>query len=140
MEYSRRIFIRQMGALTASVCGLGLAGCASKFLVAGEDSGKLIRIRRSDAEGKSGLIVKSSLLEAPVFLSRAEEGFTAVLMLCTHKSCGLSYTGRILSCPCHGSEFGLDGKVLAPPADTDLRKFKTSLTEEFIIIHTDQPA
>ena len=41
---------------------------------------------------------------------------------CTHNGCLVKYdkdTGKLI-CPCHGSEFKLNGKVISGPATTDL--------------------
>ncbi|OLS02226.1 FAD-dependent oxidoreductase [Tissierella creatinophila] len=43
---------------------------------------------------------------------------------CTHLGCELEYNNaeRSFDCPCHGSRFNFDGKVLEGPATTDLKK------------------
>ena len=42
--------------------------------------------------------------------------------------------GGIYTCPCHGSEFSVKGKVLEGPADKDLKIFKTETDNENIYI------
>jgi 3-phenylpropionate/trans-cinnamate dioxygenase ferredoxin subunit len=49
---------------------------------------------------------------------------------CTHEQCSLAEYGEIagttLTCTCHGSEFDVaTGRVLAPPAQTPLRVYRT---------------
>lgn len=43
---------------------------------------------------------------------------------CTHMGCELEYNNaeRSFDCPCHGSRFSYDGKVIEGPAMTDLKK------------------
>ncbi len=51
-----------------------------------------------------------------------EKGFAAVSAICTHLGCTVQYFGadRQFHCPCHGSVFGGDGKVLHGPAPRPL--------------------
>jgi glycine/D-amino acid oxidase-like deaminating enzyme/nitrite reductase/ring-hydroxylating ferredoxin subunit len=54
---------------------------------------------------------------------RAEDGTLHVVShLCTHLFCQLSWNGaeRSWDCPCHGSRFDVDGRVLEGPAVSDL--------------------
>ena len=45
---------------------------------------------------------------------------------CTHLGCELEYndSDRSFDCPCHGSRFNYDGKVLEGAATSDLKKIK----------------
>jgi cytochrome P450/nitrite reductase/ring-hydroxylating ferredoxin subunit len=56
----------------------------------------------------------------PVCLGRVEGRWVAFDDTCTHEECPLAdgeLDGRIITCPCHGSEFDvLSGDVLCPPA------------------------
>jgi cytochrome b6-f complex iron-sulfur subunit len=53
----------------------------------------------------------------------------AVSDICTHAGCGVRYdhVNKILSCPCHGSEYTLAGMVLRGPALRPLAKYQTQL-------------
>jgi Rieske Fe-S protein len=44
---------------------------------------------------------------------------------CSHMGCRLSFNSELKSwdCPCHGSRFDVDGKVLDNPALKDLEKY-----------------
>ena len=50
----------------------------------------------------------------------------AVNPLCTHMKCSVAWNSaeRSWDCPCHGSRFSFEGKVLTGPADTDLEKIE----------------
>ncbi len=64
-----------------------------------------------------------------------EEIYTALLMECTHKGCELIAQGDFLVCPCHGSEFTNHGQVLNPPAEQNLKSFKTIVDTDNIYLY-----
>ncbi len=53
----------------------------------------------------------------------------AVSDICTHAGCGVRYdhVNKILSCPCHGSQYTLTGTVLRGPALKPLTNYQTQL-------------
>jgi Rieske Fe-S protein len=62
---------------------------------------------------------------------RDDEGkLHAVSMTCTHLACQVAFNTaeRTWDCPCHGSRFDIDGRVLEGPAVRDLPS-KTSASE-----------
>lgn len=61
----------------------------------------------------------------------SDGGFLAVYRRCTHLGCAVPYeqsTGKFV-CPCHGSEFTMDGDVLNEPAPRPLDLFPLSINE-----------
>ena len=50
---------------------------------------------------------------------------TAFSPMCTHLGCAYRWEGRRneFVCPCHGSRFGVDGRVLEGPAPRDLDRY-----------------
>ena len=82
------------------------------------------------------MIRKSSVWDAPIYVVRHDNGeYTAVLMKCTHRGCELRAEGALLSCPCHGSEFSDDGRVMQSPATENLQRFTISTEQSSVIIH-----
>src|SRR6266446_1039564 len=61
----------------------------------------------------------------PIIISRAAGNvFYAVSSSCTHRGCVvLPFDGNIIACPCHGSEFAIDGSLLNGPATSDLLSY-----------------
>ena len=50
------------------------------------------------------------------FLLREPRGLYAVSAVCTHLGCIVSRSPEGFECPCHGSRFDPDGRVIAGPA------------------------
>ncbi|HEY5610692.1 MAG TPA: FAD-dependent oxidoreductase [Thermoanaerobaculia bacterium] len=59
-----------------------------------------------------------------VAAARIEGELHVISPRCTHMGCTVSWNGAEKSwdCPCHGSRFDLDGRVLSGPATRDLQK------------------
>jgi thiosulfate dehydrogenase (quinone) large subunit len=55
---------------------------------------------------------------APVLVIRTTAGhFVALSTQCTHEGCPVNPpSGGVITCPCHGSQYDLQGKVLRGPA------------------------
>jgi len=60
----------------------------------------------------------------------------AVSAVCTHAGCTMDYNAnqQVLDCPCHGSQFSTDGKVLRGPANRPLRVYSATLANNMITI------
>ena len=138
MSNTRRTFIKKAGTISTGICcGLSstilLNSCSSvKYISAKKESNKLKVPKLSLGEHQFAVIQYDGL-PAPVYLNVTTQ--QAFLMLCTHKNCELQPTGSFMTCPCHGSEFSNKGKVLNPPADTNLNEYHTTSDNEFIYIH-----
>jgi len=63
-----------------------------------------------------------------VVLRLAAAEYRAFTNICTHSGCGVSRfeTGRLI-CPCHGSEFDIDGRNVRGPAPLPLARYSTLL-------------
>lgn len=61
----------------------------------------------------------------PLIISRGSgNDFYAVSSNCTHRGCVvLPFNGSIIACPCHGSEFAIDGSLLKGPATSNLLSY-----------------
>lgn len=131
----RRKFITGTMAFCCTASFLSLEACSSYKSINAELSAGKLSLKKSELSDSPFIIVKSSGLNAPVLLKKENNNYSAVLMLCTHKQCELKPQGSVLFCPCHGSEFSQDGKVMKEPADKNLLQYKTSADDDFIYIH-----
>ncbi len=129
-SFTRRRFLEG----SAAVLGVAIVGCAPKEASA-----------PSTSAGADGSIVLTGLgaLEAgkavPFKFPNGEPGLAfktaagqsgAVSAKCTHQGCAVAWSGNEknpLNCPCHNSNFALDGKVLSGPAKAPLKHY--SLTQ-----------
>ncbi len=111
-----------------------LSSCKSLANVPVTFKGSQLVIKRADMGSQTAVVLRSEKLPAPVYLLKDGENYSAVLMLCTHKQCELNTYGKVLHCPCHGSEFSQTGEVLQGPADQPLTKFLVSYDNENIYI------
>ncbi len=58
--------------------------------------------------------------EMNVVVVHDQQGFYAISKVCTHLGCVVQPTSEGFVCPCHGSRFSSDGKVMAGPAPRPL--------------------
>lgn len=113
--------------VSATTVGNKLVLSKSSFVLIKEDGSTLLR---------KYVLVRCEQLQFPVCIYRmGEDSYSALLMECSHNSCELSPHGDYLICPCHGSEFDKTGRPQNPPADHDLRTFKTTTDHENIYLH-----
>lgn len=77
--------------------------------------------------------------EAPVsnnagkfWLVHVDEGIAAIYKICTHLGCIYFWNeaSKIFACPCHGSQFQLDGTWIAGPAPRNLDRFAFEILDE----------
>lgn len=70
-----------------------------------------------------------------LFVRESEEVIRGVDPTCTHRQCTVEYnkSQKIFICPCHGSRYDLEGKVLKGPAEKPLTNLDASLVSGRII-------
>ncbi|WP_323182779.1 Rieske (2Fe-2S) protein [Aldersonia sp. NBC_00410] len=84
----------------------------------------------------SGIIVGDTVLTRPS--PEAVAGFSVV---CPHQGCAVTkIAGGTIMCPCHGSEFNLDGSVAVGPATTGLAARGVALAGDWVVAVGPQPA
>lgn len=83
--------------------------------------------------GSEVVEVKSKAL---LLIRDKKDTVKAIDATCTHEGCAVEYNSKAkkIKCPCHGSEFNLDGKVLKGPAAKPLPTYKSHLSGDRVII------
>jgi Rieske Fe-S protein len=85
--------------------------------------------RTADIPVNSGTVVEDTLITQP------QPGvFDAFVARCTHAGCALpGVEGDTITCPCHGSQFALNGTVVRGPAMEPLKPVKVTVRGGLIV-------
>ena len=63
-----------------------------------------------------------------LFIFNSADGFYAISSICTHLGCNVKRTSWGFECPCHGSRFDENGRVVRGPAPSPLNWFALTLS------------
>lgn len=77
--------------------------------------------------------VSSELARVPglnLYVGHDADGFWAVSAICTHLGCIVAATPDGFSCPCHGSRFSKQGRVMQGPAPSPLAWYEVALAPD----------
>lgn len=70
-----------------------------------------------------------------LLIRKSDTEILAFSRFCTHQGCTVNkFSNGIAYCPCHGSEFNTDGKVVRGPASSPLKKYNAVLSGNIITI------
>jgi cytochrome b6-f complex iron-sulfur subunit len=134
---NRRDFLKlsTTGLLTAS----GLLGLGALFRFMGYENQPATRTEFDLGDDSAYPVGSRTVLpDIPTLLIRTEKGFSAISLVCTHLGCTVEQTGDGFSCPCHGSEYSIDGSVLRGPAQKPLPTLRVEQnTEGHLTIYLD---
>ncbi len=115
-DLSRREFLGQSAKWSCGIAWLFTLGGLIKFPIPAllPDVSSIFKIGKIDE-----FPVGSERIfeEKKVLVKRDAKGLSAVSLVCTHLGCIVSKTtDGGYDCPCHGSKFDAEGKVMAGPA------------------------
>ncbi|MBI4418024.1 MAG: ubiquinol-cytochrome c reductase iron-sulfur subunit [Ignavibacteriales bacterium] len=122
---TRRYFLEAMGGGAIGIVAAGSVILTAQFLSPNV-------LREPPSKFKAGVVedfpVGSVTLnkKQKVFIVRAQEGYlVAVSAVCTHLGCITNWKSEegIIACPCHGSKFDGEGRLIEGPAPRSLPKF-----------------
>ncbi|HMQ77997.1 MAG TPA: ubiquinol-cytochrome c reductase iron-sulfur subunit [Ignavibacteria bacterium] len=131
-KLSRRDFIKRSavgviasGAMlsTINIEALTRSAVAAKAVFRKSGDDVVVKLSENAALTKAGGSVKIN--DELMLIRSSETSFLAVRTICTHKGCDVELEGDKFVCPCHGSEYTMDGKVTQGPAKTNLKTFET---------------
>ncbi len=111
------------------VSAIAASGCAGARYLAPRAAPGRLSIASAELGPDGAAFLQTPEMPRPIYLRRASSGaVVALLASCTHQGCQPEPLGDRLVCPCHGSEFALDGDVLQGPAERPLTRY--DVTEE----------
>ena len=128
----RRKFIKSCCIATVgiTIAGTVLQSCSSIYYASVSRSANKLVLKKSEfwiikkdkKIPRTFVLIKPDNSEFPICVYKIKNNtYVASLLQCTHRGCELNVGGGIYSCPCHGSEFSIRGKVLEGPAEEDLK-------------------
>ena len=114
ISQSRRQFITKLVLLLAS------GGLLFRYLTPRSSRKRqvLVSCASVDVPVNGALVFRDERLA----LLRDDSGLYALSLVCTHLGCTVTVSSQELACPCHGSTFDRQGRVLKGPADRALRR------------------
>jgi len=136
----RQEFLKTCGMACLTSIGVAslLQSCATtQHFAKNEIVGEYLQVSLSEfTENRKYVLVRAEQLTYPIYLYQiSATEYSAAWMQCTHLGAELSAHGELMSCPAHGSEFDKLGNVTQGPAQSNLRKFKTKIENQNILIH-----
>lgn len=137
---NRRNFLNWVGCgMIASCLPVAIAACSSKETTQNtEKSQEWQKIgNSSELDTNDRLLAKnSSVGEVLVVKTSPTNNLVAVKPICTHAGCTVEYSSDTnkFVCPCHGSEFGVDGKVQTAPATTPLKTYAVKIEGDAVLV------
>jgi cytochrome b6-f complex iron-sulfur subunit len=125
----------------ASVCeGCRAVGSRKADISVKQDTGtiQLTPEQSSQLLSEEGsLLIKSPGVRGKILAIHARDGHLyAVNSVCTHMGCDVLYDKDLghVRCPCHGSEYGLDGHNIKGPAKKPLASYRITNDDGQVVI------
>ncbi|NOY93429.1 MAG: Rieske (2Fe-2S) protein [Deltaproteobacteria bacterium] len=136
-ELERRRFLGLLGSGALGLAGIGTMVAGVGYLEPNAPYEQATRfvVGRPEAIVPGGVL---TLREQRVYVVRGQAGVYALSSVCTHLGCvtrhGLGQSEIV--CPCHGSAFDMEGRVLSGPARKRLPRLELTLERGEIVVHT----
>ncbi|MBI5930472.1 MAG: Rieske 2Fe-2S domain-containing protein [Chloroflexi bacterium] len=128
-EIPRRDFLKLITTTLLTACGLLGLDTVIRFLHSPTNSPPQT-VFDIGAALEYPVGTRTLLPQIPVVLIHDENGFSALSLICSHLGCTVEKKADGFICPCHGSHFGENGKVLRGPAGKELRSLRVETTPD----------
>jgi nitrite reductase/ring-hydroxylating ferredoxin subunit len=134
MPSTRREFVARSANVLATGAISGVAATLLSSCARSADRAKprlfeaTFDVSTLSADGQSLVTPTAGFDGTPILVVRSSpREFVALSTQCTHEGCPVKPpVGGIITCPCHGSQYGLDGHVRRGPAQFPLTRYATS--------------
>ncbi len=135
MNMKRREFVgwMTMGAIVTSVVGCNTQTGANSDQQE-EASNEFQVVGTLDELEAEGSLTDDMI--GVIVLRNAEGDLVALNPTCPHQGCAvdLGDNGEQLACPCHGSQFTLEGELVEGPATTGLTNYEVKTEENNVLV------
>jgi Rieske Fe-S protein len=120
---------------TAAMLLPNLTGCSPSYSVfSTEKKNNELQLPLTLFDKSPLQIVRVKGINYDIAVHKKENDFTALLLRCTHAENEVLPDRNGYSCSLHGSRFNESGKVIKGPAETSLKKYKTTISNNYLII------
>lgn len=133
----RRDFMNWVGlGWLASSLPVAIAACSTQSTPSA--SGDWQTVGTTAQLDKTGqLLVENSPVGNVLVVGTSKtENLIAVNPTCTHKGCTVEWQAKAKKfvCPCHGAEYGVDGKVQKEPATKPLKTYAAKIEGDSVVV------
>jgi len=130
-EFDRRAFFTKIGLGSLGIAAAGTAVFSYEFLspnVLYEPSA-IVNVGKIESFALNSVAMD---VNSGIYLVRADEGYFALSMVCTHLGCLTAWNQDlgIIACPCHGSKFTRTGEKIEGPAPKPLPWLKIWVSDD----------
>lgn len=139
---NRRAFINWVGVgWLASSLPVAIAACSSQTTQAESNTNKggFQAVGTVAQLNKNQQLLNKNSPVGAVLVVRTTSGskLSAVNPTCTHAGCTVNWAAKSQKfvCPCHGSRFGTDGKVLNGPATKPLKTYQAKIEGDSVLVN-----
>ena len=94
----------------------------------------LVQYPELTADGGSLKVLAKGTADPIYVLALGNRRFAALSPICTHLGCTVEIEQARLVCPCHGSTYDREGKVLRGPAEKSLASYRTAVTSDGVLV------
>jgi cytochrome b6-f complex iron-sulfur subunit len=126
---SRRDFLKISTNALFGLGGLLGLGILVRYFSYSPESGLPVEFDLGDAAGYpvGSRTIRSDI---PAAIYNRDGEIVAYSLTCTHLGCMIEGDGDVFTCPCHGSRYDEDGRVLKGPAQKALKKLRVEWLED----------
>jgi cytochrome b6-f complex iron-sulfur subunit len=127
------LVLKALSAVALADCTHG--GSTSGSVSAPNSTASLTFVQFPALASTGGGVVVDSPVGPLVVVRTGASTALAVSGTCTHAGCTVELgTSAPIYCPCHGSEFALDGTVISSPARRSLAKYPATVGADAITV------
>ncbi|MBD2446619.1 ubiquinol-cytochrome c reductase iron-sulfur subunit [Nostoc sp. FACHB-152] len=136
----RRDFINWVGlGFIVSSLPVAIAACSSQTSeISPASSGDWQKVGSAKELDQTGqLLVKNSPVGTVLVVGTSQTAnLIAVDPTCTHKGCTVAWKANTkqFACPCHKSEFGVDGQAQKGPAKKPLKTYTAKIEGDSVVV------